>query len=209
MASNDCSHFMISTHAPRAGSDSRWNRVLNSNSYFNPRSPCGERLRYHHTAQSLELFQPTLPVRGATYPCTPLGAGHAHFNPRSPCGERPAPRSSPARLPRFQPTLPVRGATGVGCPEYVLLFHFNPRSPCGERLRTISSTWMQTDFNPRSPCGERLFLNRQAVSSHTFQPTLPVRGATPQAYPLCNYPNRISTHAPRAGSDFANFSVVL
>ena len=56
--------------------------------YFNPRSPCGERLNIDSDAVIDALFQPTLPVRGATA-STPLTASeNIDFNPRSPCGER-------------------------------------------------------------------------------------------------------------------------
>ena len=126
--------FSISTHAPRTGSDltcwrsfsptSRFQPTLpargatepagrkqTSSSYFNPRSPHGER---HAYKRSNQLRQ--------------------HFNPRSPHGERPwfrglhpprfpisthAPRTGSDRANRdvpgedvgFQPTLPARGAT--------------------------------------------------------------------------------------------------
>ncbi len=80
----------ISIHAPRAGSDTRHKYVHNITPfYFNPRSPCGERLISPHkktialhisihapragsdTAPKhfmicMHLFQSTLPVRGAT-----------------------------------------------------------------------------------------------------------------------------------------------
>ena len=57
----------ISTHAPRAGSDP-WPRPPPSRSpYFNPRSPCGERLRPDVLHVTSIQFQPTLPVRGATF----------------------------------------------------------------------------------------------------------------------------------------------
>ena len=57
---------VISTHAPRAGSDRNcWNgQVYRSD--FNPRSPCGERHQLDEVLESLDRFQPTLPVRGAT-----------------------------------------------------------------------------------------------------------------------------------------------
>ena len=104
----------ISIHAPRAGSDG-----------FAP-----AKKRY------ADIFQSTLPVRGATdgqkkRVCgNPISihapragsdsfttAGHsaedANFNPRSPCGERPdRPNRSPCRT-SFQSTLPVRGATAI------------------------------------------------------------------------------------------------
>ena len=56
----------ISIHAPRVGSDSinigHSARRLN----FNPRSPCGERLRQVIKVSPGRLFQSTLPVWGAT-----------------------------------------------------------------------------------------------------------------------------------------------
>ena len=144
---------------------------------FNPRSPCGERR------------------------CSPSPPrGTARFNPRSPCGERratekkrenlgsfqptlplrgattPAPPSPEARV--FQPTLPLRGATATGAPARRWSSSFNPRSPCGERRSSRPSTSPSASFNPRSPCGERRWRDlHQALLQ------------------------RVSTHAPLAGSD--------
>ena len=56
----------ISTHAPRAGSDSFV--LLSRSRNF--------------------TFQSTLPVRGATPPDCPPEPSRCNFNPRSPCGER-------------------------------------------------------------------------------------------------------------------------
>ena len=78
----------ISIHAPRTGSDSSLLFVIPSPSYFNPRSPYGERLRRSGGLEAGSPFQSTLPVRGAT------------------CSQ---PLMSPPL--RFQSTLPVRGAT--------------------------------------------------------------------------------------------------
>ena len=100
----------ISTHAPRAGSDLTAFMLQWRAGHFNPRSPCGERLRQEWILKAPEKFQPTLPVRGATW----HGAGGVqtipYFNPRSPCGERREPC--------------IRGKSRR---------NFNPRSPCGER----------------------------------------------------------------------------
>ena len=102
----------ISIHAPRTGSDIIANSLLDAEgtfqstlpargatqnsitmqvtkTYFNPRSPHGERrtdTRWFH--DYIYGFQSTLPARGAT-----LYTGQAHscnkyFNPRSPHGER-------------------------------------------------------------------------------------------------------------------------
>ena len=79
---------------------------------FNPRSPCGERLRAVYL-QDLE---------------------EQNFNPRSPCGERRQDLYPKAKRQKFQSTLPVRGATARACPVLRPNRDFNPRSPCGERL---------------------------------------------------------------------------
>ena len=57
---------IISTHAPRAGSDGVRVRCPGTVSDFNPRSPCGERLVNFWMVSAAHIFQPTLPVRGAT-----------------------------------------------------------------------------------------------------------------------------------------------
>ena len=59
--------FAISTHAPRTGSDSNSGTATCVNGNFNPRSPHGERRkRIRQTGDCLSQFQPTLPARGAT-----------------------------------------------------------------------------------------------------------------------------------------------
>ena len=58
---------LISTHAPRTGSDQCLGICAVNRRYFNPRSPHGARLqRDYHGALDI-VFQPTLPARGATY----------------------------------------------------------------------------------------------------------------------------------------------
>ena len=146
----------ISIHAPRVGSDSGTRPWSGPRCYFNPRSPCGERL----------LHFPNIAFR------------MEYFNPRSPCGERHTKRFAICNWRRFQSTLPVWGATSVPVCYATYTGHFNPRSPCGERhrlpfhrlstfpfqstlpvwgatSRPCSATSPWTNFNPRSPCGER------------------------------------------------------
>ena len=100
----------ISIHAPRAGSDAKLWTWRTGMWNFNPRSPCGERRDYMPDGKPRDLFQSTLPVRGATiltfivFPPVLISI-HApragsdissrfkllrrrYFNPRSPCGER-------------------------------------------------------------------------------------------------------------------------
>ena len=107
----------ISIHAPRVGSDSGAGAARQSTSYFNPRSPCGERRRWVcMTRPSGTGFQSTLPVWGATRPGDEAPGGSRYFNPRSPCGERPGEPFQLLDWELFQSTLPVWGAT-LPCPE--------------------------------------------------------------------------------------------
>ena len=195
---------------------------------FNPRSPCGERPSISARLKSSLMFQPTLPLRGATVIASsacpkrlvsthaPLAGSDAPmrlvaafqhcFNPRSPCGERP----ERARI--------RGGNTG-----------FNPRSPCGERPRSGSYLVAASEFqptlplrgatrapvgrfvsiccfNPRSPCGERHDKDTEEDGTPKFQPTLPLRGAT-RSPRVAYRSSPVSTHAPLAGSDVADGGV--
>ena len=104
--------IMISTHAPRTGSDTgRGRKKISKKSYFNPRSPHGER---HGSKCGRSVA--------------------AVFNPRSPHGERHSrARLNPRLSSPLQPTLPARGATPMVRPYRLAAEYFNPRSPHGER----------------------------------------------------------------------------
>ena len=192
--------MLISIHAPRVGSDTLplissrmlytfqstlpvWGATLAARpgstrtSYFNPRSPCGERLRKKSGYATTSNFNPRSPCgeRPTYYPHHP---GGADFNPRSPCGERQWLKLSGYIIRKFQSTLPVWGATIIATICRVLPQNFNPRSPCGERHK-----------------GTVL-----AVAAGAFQSTLPVWGATGPG-PLLGRGGGISIHAPRVGSD--------
>ena len=58
--------FLISIHAPHAGSDGSADKVDDGRMDFNPRSPCGERLAEEGFNFTAVKFQSTLPMRGAT-----------------------------------------------------------------------------------------------------------------------------------------------
>ena len=214
----------ISTLAPREGSDTAHHLPHHASTNFNPRSPRGERrhvtfwegqlwristlapregsdspVKISGTAS--QAFQPSLPARGATWQSLPQRRPQTYFNPRSPRGERQSATGQAVERPRistlapregsdifssflgrvfseFQPSLPARGATGWR--------NMSPHS------------W--TNFNPRSPRGERHGFIPSAGGANGFQPSLPARGATQR--PLCSFdPGRISTLAPREGSD--------
>ncbi len=135
---------------------------------------------------SSSLFQPTLPLRGATSRrCRPSREASC-FNPRSPCGERRA--SGAWRLtkpPVFQPTLPLRGAT---------------------RLAQLLQRALP--FQPTLPLRGATYQGLSYSEICAFQPTLPLRGATCPSRQPPNRPPSVSTHAPLAGSDEHGESVV-
>ena len=147
----------VSTHAPLAGSDMPITSAAQPSPFcFNPRSPCGERpdelqrcglvgqvsthaplagsdMKLGDTPSLFLAFQPTLPLRGATFLTAIRNAPSRSFNPRSPCGERQLKTSCASSTTSF-----------------------NPRSPCGERRCTRCPVGCRRPcFNPRSPCGER------------------------------------------------------
>ena len=147
-------------------------------------------------------FQPTLPARGATETPRVLNGGYpisTHAPRTGSDGRKPKTHYTgmqfqptlPARgatslavkrspLSTFQPTLPARGATRSAARNLrASPGHFNPRSPHGERPNQPGhDARLAGHFNPRSPHGER--------------PALIGRGVPWR---------RISTHAPRTGSD--------
>ena len=151
-----------------------------------------------------EIFQPTLPARGATGCTADCGSRGTHFNPRSPHGERRPPADShTAGAVDFNPRSPHgerrrharKGGfktktisthapcTGSDTPEQV--FDRRAKRISTHAPRTGSDTAERrrerclTHFNPRSPHGERRDWGWGVDSNgKPFQPTLPARGAT-------------------------------
>ena len=171
--------------------------------HFNPRAPCGARPRMVLFLPFLMIFQPTRPLRGATFSLLPLVSISLYFNPRAPCGAR------------HQNGLDLRYS----------MSHFNPRAPCGARLSSLRHHLSRhRNFNPRAPCGARPSLDLQAacflgISTHAplagrdlffstsassllyFNPRAPC-GARQQVAHPSDHGCEISTHAPLAGRDF-------
>ena len=153
--------FCISIHAPRAGSD-----LIDEIKPFIDK-----------------IFQSTLPVRGATRLAFRRCRIWDYFNPRSPCGERLAFRAFKQCSFDISIHAPRAGSDPHFHPLVKGFCNFNPRSPCGERRCIRAARFeRQLNFNPRSPCGER-----QRLADGT------------------KHKDRISIHAPRAGSDSIAF----
>ena len=178
---------------------------------------------------SPNLFQSTLPLRGATPPIRHQSRKKIHFNPHSPCGERRYGKAVEQTVWEFQSTLPLREATRYA--RYnPYRCDFNPHSPCGERRGwRCRPREGGCNFNPHSPCGERpdphlrAFLvdvisihtplagsddpaNPKAIRNWKFQSTLPLRGAT-MGGSEGQTGSPISIHTPLAGSDLRRTDV--
>ena len=170
--------FRISIHAPREGSDivEKIKGIFKFISIHAPREGSDTRRPYRHGDR--QIFQSTLPARGATVSQLPPSLTFSNFNPRSPRGERHCTRALAARANAFQSTLPARGAT----------------------LQDFIKCNTQKNFNPRSPRGERRSMPLTMPKTSPFQSTLPARGATQQGLDV-SVMDDISIHAPREGSD--------
>ena len=215
--------FGISIHAPLAGRDRCWFSGGKFLSDFNPRAPCGARLR---------------PL--------PPASGSANFNPRAPCGARRLLRRSTrhgsvisihaplagrdsallfhaCRASVFQSTRPLRGATASSFRSPRPGSNFNPRAPCGARphtpaSRSVSCRFQSTrplrgatetartaapvahDFNPRAPCGARRAGDRRLHGRAVISIHAPLAGRDlDHGHALLR--DVISIHAPLAGRD--------
>ena len=201
-----CARYVVSTHAPLAGSD----------------------VSDYRQALSTICVSTHAPLAGSDLPCSRCSRTGACFNPRSPCGERPTPVGHGTTTTKFQPTLPLRGATqgghvgahqlgvsthaplagsdyaGVVLPPTIIVSTHAPLAGsdgfggsvgCRNRVSTHAPL-----AGSDGPCCARGVAGH-GVSTHaplagsdthregalpcqvTFQPTLPLRGATRQELP--------------------------
>ena len=126
----DCS---ISIHAPLAGCDPPTRSTATTGTrYFNPRTPCGVRLRRSETPSPSRGFQSTHPLRGAT--------GWSYRMPNE---------------VTISIHAPLAGCDLLRSDLLRRLDDFNPRTPCGVRPSALLLSSSPFYFNPRTPCGVR------------------------------------------------------
>ena len=214
---------LISTHAPRVGSDQVADHSVRLVGLFQLTLPVWGATPTMARRGRLTIFQLTLPVWGAT-------TYHVEFIARRgfqltlPVWGATNPCRSQRRRILFQLTLPVWGATDNTCKSIGMTWRFQLTLPVwGATRRRVLYAGTIKNFNSRSPCGERpqdqptvphhqrfqLTLPvwgatiREVIKNQTyigFQLTLPVWGATTMRRTHYDYKG-ISTHAPRVGSD--------
>ena len=170
----------ISTHAPLAGRDVAIAAKQRKNcTNFNPRAPCGARpLRIGNPCQFVlisthaplagrdgrarwytipkSVFQPTRPLRGATYDSSPKMAKR-----------------------RISTHAPLAGRDCIAMEHRPEGGQISTHAPLAGRdfLLPVVRGW-RVYFNPRAPCGARQRSENHFTLSWKFQPTRPLRGAT-------------------------------
>ena len=190
----------ISIHTPREGSDPKPAATTPSAADFNPHSPRGERRPSRAARRRPNIFQSTLPARGAT---KKMGLDlhlNSYFNPHSPRGERHTWIPYSSCLCDFNPHSP-RGERPILGKMLDTSFDFNPHSPRGERLKSHGFRWSPYNISIHTPReGSDWDFDFPVLFVLQFQSTLPARGAT-HFLPARGTLRTISIHTPREGSD--------
>ena len=195
---------------PRAPCGARrpaWRRSPRRRGYFNPRAPCGARLPVLSHTLRRTSFQPTRPLRGATFTNANLSISFV-----------------------FQPTRPLRGAThqiDAGRRQ----FHISTHAPLAGRDDLALQALGGLDISTHAPLAGRDQESGDPaaagyISTHAplagrdpatcrspgrlehFNPRAPCGARRPPA-PSAGFSFRISTHAPLAGRDSKSVQITM
>ena len=191
--------FQISTHAPLAGRDGACTLIGGGFEYFNPRAPCGARLRRIDLCFDVIIFQPTRPLRGATFFEFILNLPFS-ISTHAPLAGRDAISVLVAGDRLISTHAPLAGRDYHSMAARRQGYDFNPRAPCGARLQQRTSLRIPCPFQPTRPLRGATSPCLSSFPSMIFQPTRPLRGATSLNRNYSAY-TIISTHAPLAGRD--------
>ena len=103
-------------------------------SNFNPRAPCGARLRHHKLGSNCYPISIHAPHAGRDAQLLIHIGGFLEISIHAPhAGRDLVTKVMSFPIMRFQSTRPMRGATWSGLPSEPEHQHFNPRAPCGAR----------------------------------------------------------------------------
>ena len=187
----------ISIHVPRVEDDTTRSTSSANITNFNPRPPCGGRLRkldllrgrgrfqstspvwrttgeHYEAYRQKHRFQSTSPVWRTTQSSRRGRGGGNHFNPRPPCGGRPNPDSRKRSKERFQSTSPVWRTTYRSASFYNYK-KFQSTSPVWRTTNiALNPVLFRIYFNPRPPCGGRPNGETKYFVRAVFQSTSPV-----------------------------------
>ena len=196
-------HENISTHAPLAGRDQEGKQAYGSNEQFQPTRPL-------RGATDIRLdirlpqkqFQPTRPLRGATTSFVMSTTISRAISTHAPLAGRDGVVAHIAESPAISTHAPLAGRDAAASSLLPFFFDFNPRAPCGARRQALPRVLGGEGFQPTRPLrGATPGRARSGSRKCQFQPTRPLRGATARHGVPQQGPEEISTHAPLAGRD--------
>ena len=128
-------HF--NPHSPCGERRRRWShRRLLCN--FNPHSPCGERRCLHGRGMRRQVFQSTLPLRGATHVVLQRDQLLLRISIHTPLAGSDRDEGITDRAIDISIHTPLAGSDLPATIRIPYVYNFNPHSPCGERHDTIN-----------------------------------------------------------------------
>ena len=190
----------LSFAAPLAGRDCRAAAAHLARGHFNPRAPCGARLRSCAGSTNLPYFNPRTPcgARLGLVSKTVITAEISIHAPLAGCDLKQSTMVLDAVV--FQSTHPLRGATvktgGLRHPLPISIHA--PLAGCD--FAQARSTRPAHNFNPRTPCGVRPKEDNHEDLHIRISIHAPLAGCDYQ-YHNNIYSSLISIHAPLAGCD--------
>ena len=197
----DVREHVISIHAPLAGRDARFGFEYAGLWHFNPRAPCGARLRRDVRRARRGLFQSTRPLRGAT-DFSPMLFRMAPISIHAPLAGRDTPNTGdPEHHVQFQSTRPLRGATFPYWARHRAFNTFQSTRPLRGATIATTRTAARLNISIHAPLAGRdivlisAFLMLSQISIHA-----PLAGRD-QLARLFTPEQMISIHAPLAGRD--------
>ena len=169
---------LISIHAPRTGSDRAICRLRcrQAISIHAPRTGSDGISRARRCA--ILPFQSTLPARGATHLLQPIGLLYRNFNPRSPHGERPSMRVRTSRASVISIHAPRTGSDEGGR-RFIRGQGISIHAPRTGSDKANGHSQFKQSISIHAPrTGSDVVGHAQKVFALAFQSTLPARGAT-------------------------------
>ena len=170
---------------------------------------------------TIDEFQSTRPMRGATVAYAARSLRGTGFNPRAPCGARPDFDTRRRQITLFQSTRPMRGATLCSERRCVCKEFQSTRPMRGATIIAQASMSKQQvsihaphagrdalyacvgirhrGFNPRAPCGARPHSLRGSRTTRGFNPRAPC-GARRRSTSLCARRMRFQSTRPMRGA---------
>ena len=145
---------------------------------FNPRSPCGERLRFVVGDEAVNWVSTHAPLAGSDYCIAAVESDFTWFQPTLPLrgATRRQRTSAPSR--GVSTHAPLAGSDG----DVVLVLarcHVSTHAPlAGSDTRPSWETTPHGTFQPTLPLRGATSAQRTICLRHLLQPTLPLRGAT-------------------------------